>query len=141
MNSSKDTPLDEHEWEVQERAMRAAHDQREPDSDPAAESYRRVADALRSSPHGQPPADFASAMARHIAQQNAGIERVLFRGLFLTLAASSVIVTALYGGRWWQVLQGVSGDGAPQWVLAGTGCIALSWMINQLRQADLLAGS
>ena len=137
MNSRKD----EHEWELQERAMRAARDHRAPTTDPAAENYRRVAVALCSAPRNEPPTDFASEMARQIARQNSGIERALFRGLFLTLAASSVVVTALYGGQWWQAVQGISNDGALQWVLAGTGCVALSWMISRLRQPTLLVGS
>lgn len=141
MNSSKDAPLDEREWEIQERAMRGTHDHREPDPDPASASYRRVADALVSAPHAEPPTDFASTVALQIAQQNAGIERMLCRGLFVTLAASAVVVTALYGGQWWQALQGALDDGTLQWVLAGAGCMALSWMISQLHQSDLLAGS
>ena len=141
MNSSKDTPVDEHEWELQERAMRAARDHQAPTTYSAAESYRRVAVALSSAPRSEPPADFASAMALQIAQQDSGIERLLFRGLILTLAASSVVVTALYSGQWWQAVQGISNDGALQWVLAGTGCVALSWVISQLRQSDPLVGS
>ncbi len=140
MNSSKDTPLDEREWEMQERAMRAAHDQGDSESNPASASYRRVADALRSAPHGQPPTDFASAIVMQIKQQNTHLERTLCSGLFATLAASSVVVTALYGEQWWQALQGM-GDGALQWVLACTGCAALSWMIRQLRGTDQLAYS
>lgn len=140
MNSSKDTPVDEHEWELQERAMRAAREHRAPTTYAAAESYRRVAVALSSAPRSEPPAGFAYAMARQIAQQNSGFERALFRGLFLTLAASSVVVTALYGGQWWHAVQGISHDGAGQWVLAGTGCVVLSWMISRLRQPARFVG-
>lgn len=141
MNIRKDTPVDEHEWEVQERAMRAARDQRIISTDPAAESYRRVAVALDSAPRSEPPTDFASTMARQIAQQNSGIERALFRGLFLAFAASSVVVTALYAGQWWQTVQGIPNDGALQWALVGTGCVAFSWMIDRLRPRNKLVGS
>ena len=140
MSTSKDTPVDEYEWELQERAMQAARDHRGPTTCPAAESYRRVAVAL-SSARSEPPAGFASAMARQIAQQNPGIERALFCGLFLALAASSVVVTALYGGQWWQAVQGISHGGAGQWVLAGTGCMIFSWMISRLRQPARFVGS
>lgn len=141
MNSRKEVPIDEHEWEVQERGLRAARYGVAAGTDPAAESYRRVAAALDSAPRSEPPGDFAAGMVMQIAQQNAGIERVLFRGLVLALAASAVIVTALYGEQLLQAVQANSTDGALQWIAAGLGCMAMSWMAGQLRRtADLVDG-
>lgn len=141
MNSRKEGQVDEREWEMQERGLRAMRDGGTARNDPAAESYRRVAAALDCAPRSEPPRDFASEMAMQIARQNAGIERALFRGLFLLLAVSALIVTALYGGQWWQAMQATLTDGALQWILAGAGCMALSWMIGQLRRSTELMGS
>lgn len=135
MSRKKEPPLvDEREWESQERGMRAARDHGADTMDAVANSYRRVAMALSSAPLCEAPPDFATAVVAQIANRDAGVERALFRGLVLVLAAASVIVTALYGGQWWQALQGMLEGGALQWVVAGTGCVALSWMVGQLQQ-------
>lgn len=136
MSSKKEPPpVDEREWESQERGMRAARDDGADTVDAVAKSYRRVAMALSSAPRCEPPPDFATAVVAQIANRDAGVERVLFRGLVLALTAASVIVTALYAGRWWQALQeGMLEVGALQWVVAGMGCVALSWMMGQLQQ-------
>lgn len=141
MNSKKEPLVDDREWETQERGMRTARDRETGAMDPSAESYRRVAMALSNAPRCEPPADFASSIVEQIALRDAGIDRALFRSLFLVLAASSVIVTALYGGQWWQAMQEMLTGGALQWVLPGTGCVALSWMISQLRPLADHAGS
>lgn len=134
MNSKKAPPIDDREWEIQERGMRAAHSRRAEATDPAVECYRRVATALLHAPRSEPPADFASAVVAQVAVRDTGIERALFRSLFVVLAAVSVIVTALYGDQWWRAVQGVPVEGALQWLVAGTGCVALSWMGGQLHQ-------
>jgi len=141
MNSRKEGQVDEHEWEMQERGLRAIRDPEAGGMDPAADSYRRVAAALNCAPRSEPPRDFAAEMAMQIDQQNAGIEQALFRGLFLGLAVSAIVVTALYGGRWWQAMQATPTDGALQWVAAVAGCVALSWVIGQLRRSAELMGS
>ena len=141
MNSKKEFPLDDREWEIQERGMRAARDDGTNAMDPAAECYRRVAIALISTPRCGPPADFARSIVEQIAVRDAGVERALFRSLLLVLAASSVVVTGLYAGQWWQAMQGMLTGGALQWVVAGMGCVALSWMIGQLHQLADNTGS
>ncbi len=134
MNNKNELPVDEREWESQERGMRASRDRGTDAMDPTADSYRRVAMALTNAPRCEPPADFAAAVMAQIAIRDAGVERALLRGLVLVLAAASVIVTALYAGPWWQAMRGMLTGGALQWVVAGTGCVALSWMVGQLRQ-------
>lgn len=134
MNDRKAPPVDDREWEIQERGMRAARGHGADASDPAAESYRRVAMAVATAPHRRPPADFATGVMQQIARREAGIERALFRSLLLVLAAAATVVATLYGGQWWRALQGASTAGALPWVMAGTGCVALSWMIGQLQQ-------
>lgn len=142
MTSTKKTSVDEREWEIQERAMHAAPGHQQPDVDPALESYRRVAAALVSAPHAQPPEDFASSIARQVAQQHSGLERLLFRGLLVTLAGSAVVVTAVYGEGWRQALQLAADSAALQWPLAAAGCAALSWLLGQLlRSANLDGGA
>lgn len=134
-NDTNDKLVDEQEWELQERATQAALDRRIPSTDPAMENYRRVAVALRCAPHDQPPPGFAAAMARQVAQHDAGLERLLFRGLAMALAASSIGVTAVYGGLFWQAVTAISGAGAMQWIAAGAGCVILSWTFGLLRQS------
>lgn len=143
MNNRKEPQFDDREWESQERGMRAAR-KAGPETgamDAAAEHYRRVAMAMVGAPRSEPPADFVSNVVEQVALHDAGIERALFRGLSLVLAASSVIVAALYGGQWWQAMQEMLTGGGLQWVLAGSACAALSWMTRQLHQrADHLGG-
>ncbi|MEG3191239.1 hypothetical protein [Lysobacter sp. D1-1-M9] len=134
MNGKQAPPIDDHEWETQERGMRAARGPGKDPMDPAAESYRRVALAVIRAPRREPPADFVAGVVEQVARREAGIERALFRGLLLVLAAASVIVTALYGGQWWRAVQQASAGGALPWIMAGTGCVTLSWMIGQLHQ-------
>lgn len=133
MNRRKEFPVDELEWESQERGMRAARDRVPEAMDPAADSYRRVARALASARHCEPPADFAATVVSQVAIRGAWVERALLRGLVLVLAVASVIVTALYLAPWWRAVQGALTGGALQWVVACTGCLALSWMVGQLR--------
>lgn len=135
MNSTRETRIDEHEWESQERGLRAVRNGVATAMDPLAESYRHVAAALDSAPRSEPPGDFAADMVMQIARQSTGIERMLFRGLVLALAASALIVTALYGEQLLQTVQASSTYGALQWIAAGSGCVALSWMASQLRRS------
>lgn len=126
--------LDEREWQAQERGMRAAQRDDTSATDPQVANYRVVAQALRSAPHSQPPADFAAAVARlAAARSDAGLERVLSRMLLAVFVVSSVVVTALYGGRWWQSVHQTLGGDALAWLLAGMGCLAVSWLLGQLR--------
>lgn len=137
MSITREPPIDEREWQAQERGMRAAQGD---DADVAGTAdlptahYRVVAQALQSTPGSQPPADFASSVAGlAVTRSEAVFERTLSKILLVVFAISSLVVVALYAGRWWQsVHQAFDGD-ALAWLLAGIGCLVVSWVFGQLR--------
>ncbi len=137
MSMTRQPPFDEREWQAQECGMRAAHDD---DGDVAGTAdlrtahYRVVAQALRSTPSSQPPADFASSVARlAVTRRDAGLEHVMAQILLGAFAFSSLVVVVLYAGRWWQSIHQAFGGDTLAWVLAGMGCIAASWVFGQWR--------
>lgn len=132
MSTTEKIRIDESEWEAQERGMRAARGRESDGMDAAASSYRRVAEALLADPGSGPPDDFAAAVASRVARHEAGIERFLSWMLLAVLALASIVVSAVYGGRVWQVLHLWSGDAALGWMSAGAGCAVLSWLFSRL---------
>ena len=137
MSMTREPSIDECEWQAQERGMHAAQGD---DADVAGIAdlrtahYRVVAQALRSTPVSQPPADFASSIARlAVTRSDAGLERVLSQILLVVFAISSLSVVALYGGRWWQSVHQAFGGDTLAWLLAGMGCLVVSWVFGQLR--------
>lgn len=132
--STPDRPsLDEHEWQAQERALQAARGRAANGSDPTAAHYRIVAEALISLPRSGPPSDFAAAVTECIARYDAGWEGRLSRILLAVLAIASIAMGALYGEQWWRPFRQTLGDDALGWVLAGAGCVMLSWVFGRLR--------
>lgn len=132
MSMTREPSIDEREWQAQERVMRAAHDDDVADSRTA--HYRVVAQALRSTPGSQPPADFACSVARlAVTRSDAALESMLSRILMVVFAISSLVVVALYGGRWWQAVHQAFGGDTLAWLLAGMGCLVVSWVFDQLR--------
>lgn len=129
MSVTEKTPFDEAEWQAQERALRGTLPH---DIDPRDTSYRRVVDALRSSPRSEPPADFAADVAKRVARHEAGIERLLSRILLAAFVVLSAILLAIHGGTAWQALNQGMADGGSGWVLAGAGCVALSWIASRV---------
>lgn len=123
---------DEHEWEAQERGMRAARGQAPADLDPLALEYRKVARAVISHPVGAPPGDFVARAAARLARHEGGIERPLSRLLLAVFAVALVAAAVIYGARYWQAFQ-QPGEPASGWVLAGLACVVLSWVSRQLR--------
>ncbi|MGH8078103.1 MAG: hypothetical protein ACREPE_12365, partial [Lysobacter sp.] len=87
-----------------------------------------------STPGNQPPADVASSVARlAVTRSDAGLERMLSQILLGVFAISSIVVVALYGRRWWQsVLEAIGGD-TIAWLVAGAGCLMVSWMFGHFR--------
>lgn len=134
MNSNKEPPFDDREWEIQELGMLAARGDGTDAMDPAAESYRRIATALINTQRYDPPPDFAVGVVEQIAVRDAGIDRVIFRSFALVLVAASIIMAALYGDQWWQAIQEELTGSARQWLTVGTGCVVLSWMMGRLHQ-------
>lgn len=135
MSRGKEPGIDEREWEIQERGMRAARGRGTvaTPADPTAERYRQVAEALISAPRSEPPPDFAAGVVRQIPDRDAGVERALLRALILLLTAASVATIALYGIGWWRAMREALTGGAMQWLMAAAGCAALSWIIGQVQ--------
>lgn len=134
MSMTREPSIDEREWQAQERGMRAAQGDDADAADFPTAHYRVVAQALRSTPCSQPPVDFASSVARLAASRSdAGIERMLSQMLLAVFAISVLVVVALYAGRWWQSVDQAFGDDTLAWLLAGMGCLVVSWAFGQLR--------
>jgi len=139
--SMTDKPLvDESEWEAQERGKRAAPGRDAAGLDAAAAAYRIVAKTVVSIPRSEPPDDFAAAVVKRIARQDAELERLLSRILLVVFVAACIVVGVQYGGQWWQALHRTLGDAALGWMVAGTGCLTLSWVLRQLFERGIPAG-
>nr|WP_295377370.1 hypothetical protein [Pseudoxanthomonas sp.] len=121
-------PFDAREWEQQERGRHAARQAGDADPETAVRDYRLVARAVRSRPHGEPPADFATAVAGLVAEREPGIERGLSRWLSAALVIVLGIVSLRYGASVWAAFQQALGDAAAGWALLGLGCAGLSWV-------------
>lgn len=136
MSANAPPDIDANEWASQERGMRAASgadEQRRDLSgvDAAATSYSAIAEALISQLRSEPPGDFAAGVVAAIARRDAGIETLLSRKLLAVFGLASIIVLAVYGSRCWQLLDQEIGSDATEWLLAGTVCLALSWVCGQ----------
>ncbi|HET6435477.1 MAG TPA: hypothetical protein VFG18_07190 [Xanthomonadaceae bacterium] len=138
------TQFDEHEWQLQERALRE-----EDAGAPAADerglaAYREIARALRQPPQAEGlPADFAARVAA-LAQARAAmpesrLEQWLLHALLALLAVAGAGACVLYGGAQWltdaQALlpSALRGAGLP-WLLTLGACLALSWSVDPLRR-------
>ncbi len=133
------TPIDDAEWQAQERGLRAARDGA-PAADGPDAAYRLVAKAAQSAPGSQPPADFAAVVVAHVARHEAGFERWLTNLLLAVFVIASGIVAAVYGGELWQTLQQGLGEGASGWVVAAISCAALSWIGSRLLELSAQSG-
>lgn len=128
-----DKPLDdEAEWAAQERGRRATLGREAGGMDAADADYRIVAQALASTRLGAPPADFAAGLAARVARHDAGIERAMSRILLAVFAIALLGAGARYGAQGWQPLRHVLGDVSLAWLLAGAGCVILSWAGRRL---------
>lgn len=140
MNRTNVPLIDPAEWDAQERGMRAVQGHDTAGLDAAAANYRIVAGAVMSTPHARPPADFAADVVRRVARHEAGLERLLSRMLLVVFLIASAIVGAHYGASWWQTLHQALNGEAWGWVLAGVGCVALSWLGKRLPELAGHAG-
>jgi hypothetical protein len=131
MSKVDESGIDETEWAAQERGMRAAPAADAGGLDPAAGTYRIVAEALASMPRSHPPADFAADVLQRVVHSEAGLERPLSRVLLAVFLMVSAGVAVLYAGPAWLLLQQALDSDALGWVLAGMGCLALSWTGNR----------
>jgi len=142
MNSHEKFPVDEREWQAQERALREIRSGMGPrDASTGGDEtlvarYRRVAQALRVPPPSGLHAGFAAEVARLAGQAapDTGIERGLLRALASAMALSSAVVVAAYGVQWWRALVHLLGSDALGWTLAAAACAAMSWSFEWLRR-------
>jgi hypothetical protein len=131
MNTTDKHGIDDAEWAAQERGMRAAPDADASGLDAIAATYRVVAEALASMPRSQPPPDFVAEVAKRAARRESGLERPLSRVLLALFLAVSAGMLVLYAEPAWRGLREALGSEALGWVLAGVGCLALSWTGNR----------
>ncbi|MBB1473010.1 MULTISPECIES: hypothetical protein [unclassified Luteimonas] len=129
-------PIDEREWQAQERAMRRSapggHE------DPLVAGYRKVAAAARAASPPELPEDFAAQVAALVggearAVPDGRLERVLLRILLALLPVALAAVLVLFGARWWQAASGVLGEDALRWLLVALACAVVSWGIDRVR--------
>jgi anti-sigma factor RsiW len=140
MNKPTDR-FDEHEWRLQERALREERLHAEDGGDPDVAAYRRIVRALREAPADALPPDFAEAVAAQAARLPARGESSLERWLMRMLVAAFV-VSALYfvandGGAWMRaslsLLPKADVMALRSWGLALGGCVAMTWAFGRLR--------
>ncbi|HVI24668.1 MAG TPA: hypothetical protein VM576_00525 [Xanthomonadaceae bacterium] len=138
------TQFDEHEWQLQERALREEHAGAPAADERGVAAYRQVARALRQPLQAEGlPADFAARVAA-LAQARAGLpesrlEQWLLHALLALLAVAGAGAFVLYGGAEWLLAargllpSALRGAGLP-WLLTLAACLALSWSVDPLRR-------
>lgn len=134
--------VEEHEWQLQERALREERDCAPLADEPALAQYRQVARALRAPMPDALPAGFAAQLAARAGARrraNDRLEQLLTQSLLALLAFAGVISAMVYGGDWLRasapLLPSPQRFGvALQWGLAIAGCLALSWWTEILRR-------
>jgi hypothetical protein len=137
-------PVDEREWQAQERALRemragmAPRDAAPGSDDALAARYRHVARALAVPPAPGLHAGFAVQVAQLAATRHAApdtdFERGLLRALLLAMALSSAVVVAVYGVQWWRASAQLLGTDTLGWTIAVAACAALSWSLEWIRR-------
>ena len=139
-------PLREHEWQLQEHAMRRERLHLDPTGDDArTQRYRLLARALRTASPDALPADFAQRMSALVsapAQRRVPamrFENTLTAVLAGVLVLAAMVVTIIYGAAWWPSFKVLlPAPAATQWSLALLGCMGLSWLLGAWSR---LAGS
>jgi hypothetical protein len=135
MSTNRTPPLDECEWDAQERALHAVRTRDPAALDADGESYRMLAESIDSMPLSGPPADFVARVTAHVAARESGFERVLSRTLFGVAVAAAIAVAAFYGETFARLLAPVMSRGTTSLALTGVGCAVLSWLANRLRDS------
>lgn len=131
MSTADDPRIDPEEWQAQERGLRAALSGQRAGPDDV--DYLRIAEAIASAPQSGPPMRFARDVALRIARHDAGIERWVSRVLLAVLAIAALAVGTLFGPAWWSAIEQAAGRAATGWLLAGAGCVAVSWLAARWR--------
>ena len=139
---AQDARFDEHEWQMQERALREQRSGIAGGDDPVLAQYRQVAGALRQPSIGAPPPDFARAVAAAVAVASGApdmrLELLLLRTLCGLLGVSAIVAVVLYGGQWLPAfaatLPAMATGTAFNWALALGACLCLSWSFGRLQR-------
>ena len=101
----------------------------------------RLRNALRELPHGQPPAGFARAVVEMAERRARRVEKWCLLLPALAFTPAAVYAVARYGDAlasgFTPVLEAVGGGNALNWIAATGACLALSWVVAQLRPARL----
>lgn len=131
--------FDEHEWQVQERALQDVRNGVAPTgNDALAARYRAVSQALRQPPMPAIPMDFAARVARKAATASEAaderFERVLVQVLVALLGLSVGVISVLYGSRWLDAIVQAVPSGAGSWMGLLVACGALHAMLEHWRR-------
>jgi hypothetical protein len=131
----------EHEWQLQERALREARAQEH--GDHALAAYRRIDRALRQPPDARLPSNFAyqvAALAARLPRATGldlRLERWLLRGLAAAMALGALVAGFAFGDALLAVGDALiaSGNGShgARWIALVGACILLSWGMHGLR--------
>lgn len=133
-----DNPVDEREWQAQERARLEARTGTHVPDAAADLAARRVADALRQPPADGLPADFAVRVARlalsqpHAAAVDVRFETILLRWLVALFVAGGLVTLTVYGGTLAAQLRPALGVEGPAWASALAACAGLSWTLDRM---------
>lgn len=133
-------PMNEAEWQAQERARRNARLHLSAAADDAGSApYRLLAQALRETPMPALPEDFARNVAQRAlaaASDDGRMERAMTAVLGITLGLAGTVTALYYGAAWWEasasLVEGGSASAAG-WVAALAGCVGLSWLAGRVR--------
>lgn len=120
MTSDKPLPIDEADWQAQERTLRS-------------QENSVLASALATHRIGEPPVDFAASVVASVALRESAAERRTIRLLLAAFAVVIGVAIAFYGASCWQALNALPGDHARGWVVIGLTCIVLSSVPRLLR--------
>ena len=134
----------EHEWLLQERAMRRERLHLDPAGDDAkASRYRMLARALRQPLQESLPPDFARHMATLATGRTAKplsgtrFELVLTTFLVIVFGLAAGWATVIYGKAWLPSISAALPAPDPlaiRWLLAFAGCIGMSWLLGSWQQ-------
>ena len=140
MNKPTDR-FDEHEWRLQERALREERLHAGDGGDPELAAYRHVVRALREPLPDALPVDFAKSVAAQAARLPArgegALERWLMRALVAAFVASALYFVANDGGAWLHaslsLLPAADAVDMRNWGLALGACLFATWAFGRLR--------
>lgn len=131
----------EHEWQLQERALREARAQEH--GDHALAAYRRIDRALRQPPDERLPSNFAYQVAALAARRPraTGLDLRLERWLLRVLVAAMALGALVAGFAFGDALRAAgdaliaSGNGshAVGWIALVGACVLLSWGMQGVR--------